>query len=167
MKFFVILTGLCLALNFSSQGQNEEFLKTFSGNWKGEGQLFGTLAKFEMTWTETLGSQFIRLEFQNSFERNSVTYEMQAMAMYRFGDAKISGTWYDSRGQTLPLTATYENHTLTVLWGDENTEQGKTVYKLTDYKEIVVTDFVLKEGVYSEFGKAKYYGVKKAVQSYD
>ena len=65
------------------------------------------------------------------------------------------GHWFDSRGQMLPLALEMDKKTLKVLWGDENTEQGKTIYMIVG-KKMAVEDYVMKNGEYSAFGKAEY-----------
>jgi len=146
----------CLLVLFCCAGsygyaQSAAFADQIRGNWKGQGLLFSSPAQFEMSWTKVLGERFVQMDFVNSFERDGKQYEMQAQAMYQFKEGKISGTWFDSRGQILPLNATLKNNTLTTLWGDETTERGKTVYQLTESGQMIVEDFVLQKWILCSF----------------
>ena len=156
-SFIKYLTVLGLwSISFASFGQQNDFWSLIEGEWKGTGNLFGASASFEMSWSNELNANFVKLEFKNSFERSGQTYEMTALAMYKVSGESISGTWFDSRGQVLPLKSELIGDVLTTYWGDEKTEKGKTTYSLESMEMIVVQDFVMKEGEYQLFGQASY-----------
>jgi hypothetical protein len=79
---------------------------------------------------------------------------MSAHAYYDLENHK--GQWFDSRGLILPLKLESEDNMLTVFWGDENTERGKTVYSIIDGKHINVKDYVFQKDAYQAFGEAQY-----------
>ena len=70
---------------------------------------------------------------------------------------RFVGTWFDSRGVVLPLRATADQTTLTTNWGTPDTEQGRTVYRPSAKSELVVSDSVLTDGEWHQFGRAKYW----------
>ena len=147
----------CLTTIVSSvQAQtSQDFSKSILGTWNGEGSLFGQEASFKMKWKKDLNEQFIKLTFQNSFKDQSGTQRvLKATAYYNF--EKRIGQWFDTRGVILPLTFDLDQNVMTVMWGDEKTEQGKTIYSLMNKGEMRVQDFVLKDDLYKAFGEANY-----------
>ena len=153
MKKTLILLSLSLSLSFGAFAQ-KTFADRAIGSWEGTGTLFGMEARFSMEWEKTLGDKFLKLTFQNRFmDQNNQVRTMDAQAYYNTATGK--GQWFDSRGQNLPLSLEIEKKTLKVLWGDENSEQGKTVYVIVG-KKMAVEDYVMRDGEFSLFGKAEY-----------
>ena len=144
---------------FEPQGvhaQETSVVHHFIGVWEGHGELFGSDAAFSMEWEWVLDERFVRLTFQNSVAgRDGTEGTLEAQAFYRpIGAAEFEGTWFDSRGVSLPLTGSVENATLTSLWGSPETEQGRTVYRLLHEDQLEVEDFVLRGGEWHQFGHA-------------
>lgn len=107
-----------------------------------------------MKWESTLGGQFLSLEFINRFKDSSgMERTMEARAYYNLRTNR--GYWFDSRGQTLPLLFEIGDTAMTVFWGEEATEKGKTIYTLHP-SGVQVEDFVYREEAYVSFGKAEY-----------
>ena len=128
-------------------------------SWTGSGSLMGSDATFKMDWQKVLDDKFIKLEFQN--ERRSKDdgklIKFGATGFYQIvNNTTIVGNWYDNRGITFPLIGTLEGKKLTVLWGSDGTEQGKTIYSVNQDDKISVYDFILIDGVYRQFGSASY-----------
>ena len=145
-------TLILLFLFGSIQAQSSQsFAETILGTWNGTGTLFGQEATFHMKWENSLNAKFIKLTFSNTFGENRT---MDANAYYRL--EQHSGYWFDSRGTMLPLQVDIDSDTMTVLWGNEATENGKTIYTIVDSEHLTVQDFVLKEGTYIKFGEAIY-----------
>ena len=155
------ITRLILTLFFAISAiasfaqSSQSFSEFIIGIWVGQGTLFGQEAAFTMEWEHTLQTKFLRLAFVNSFkDQSGIERRMNAEAFYNLHENK--GYWFDSRGTMLPLKLELTEQSMTVLWGDEKTEQGKTVYTTLDKDQVKVEDFVLKEGAYVPFGKARY-----------
>lgn len=130
------------------------FPENILGKWEGTGQLFGQEATFSMKWESPLGGQFLSLEFSNRFKDSSgMERAMDARAYYNLRTNK--GYWFDSRGQTLPLLFEIGETTMTVFWGEEATEKGKTIYTLHP-SGAKAEDFVYKGTDYVSFGNAEY-----------
>lgn len=142
----------------TSAPQEDTLLHQFTGAWDGYGKLFGNEATFTMQWQWVLERQFIQLVFQNKIEREGrIEHKLDAQAYYkRIGTTQLEGTWFDSRGMVLPLQGSIEHHTLTMLWGTPETEQGRTVYRLLDRNRIEVEDFVWRDDQWDQFGHALY-----------
>ncbi len=157
MKQHYILLLLSLSLSLSSFGQ-KTFADRALGQWEGTGTLFGMEARFTMLWEKTLNDKFLKLTFQNRFMDNKGTVRvMDAQGYYNTATGK--GQWFDSRGQNLPLLLEIDKKTLKVFWGDDGTEQGKTIYMIVG-KKMAVEDYVMKDGLLNPFGKAEYIRVK-------
>lgn len=140
-----------------SQAQTwADFQRNAEGYWTGTGSLFGEDAVFEMEWSPTLKGRFFQLSFKNVFVREGASYEMQATALYRILDGRLSATWFDSRGQILPIAAELIDKRLVSHWGDESTEQGRTEYTILEDGTMRVSDFVKKGEEYVSFGQAIY-----------
>ena len=150
-QLLILLISLSLSLSTFAQ---KTFADRAPGNWEGSGTLFGMEARFSMIWEKTLNDKFLKLTFQNRFmDENNNVRVMDAQGFYNTETGK--GHWFDSRGQMLPLALEMDKKTLKVLWGDESTEQGKTLYMIVG-KKMAVEDYVMKDGEYSAFGKAEY-----------
>lgn len=156
MKQLYILL-ICLGLGSSSIAQ-KNFADRALGSWEGIGTLFGMEAQFSMHWEKTLNDKFLKLSFQNRFkDQRGNERVMDAQGYYNTATGK--GQWFDSRGQNLPLLLEIDKKTLKVFWGDQDTEQGKTIYVIVG-KKMAVEDYVMKDGMLSPFGKAEYVKVK-------
>jgi len=142
-------------LNLISFSQNN--LDSLEGVWKGNGNLFGNEAKFEMTWKKALNNAFFKLTFSNEFSDNKGSVRsLKSEAFYKITNNKIEGYWFDSRGLILPLKGTIEDSQLTIFWGDDKTENGKTIYTINSNQTINVKDYFSVDGNYKLFGTADY-----------
>lgn len=151
-------------LSFSNLSYGQSFLDMLTAHsWKGSGTLMNAPASFEMHWQWTLDSHFLKLEFQNKrSSKNGDEIIFKAHAYYKLeNDSLLTGTWFDSRGINFPLSAKMTDTNLTVEWGAEAIEQGKTVYALKLPGELKVTDFILQDGEYVKFGEASYRKAKQ------
>jgi hypothetical protein len=157
----IILIIVSLVLNAQNDKQREYSILTalIDNNWTGNGVLMGKEATFTMDWDRVLDNNFIKLEFQNT--RKSVNNEdiiFRATAFYKIvNDTIVVGNWFDNRGITFPLKGSIKEDELTILWGNDGTENGKTIYHyIMDSNKITVEDFIMNNGKYSKFGSATY-----------
>lgn len=150
---WLLSLGLLSLLPAAAQ-QESPFPEEIRGSWEGSGQLFGQEAVFSMTWERLLGGHFLSLAFGNRFtDRSGVERTLEARAYYNLNTRQ--GYWFDSRGSILPLLFGIEGKTMTVFWGEEATEKGKTTYTLHPFG-VQVEDFVFRGEEYVSFGKAEY-----------
>ena len=160
-KFFkkpISALAVFLIVHFN-YGQNEaQPLETFLGTWHGEGTLFNGSATFKMVWEKDLGYAFYKLTFENEFlDSTGKKTHLQAVAYYKPTDEnRFTGFWFDSRGMILPLQATFNKGSLETIWGNEQTERGKTVYTFKNDGTAMVKDYILKSGLSMQFGDAQY-----------
>ncbi len=146
--------ALILITVFLSISGYAQVPESFLGKWEGSGSLYNSDAFFSMEWEQVLNGQFYRLNFENAL--NSGAFSMVAHGYYNIEGDSVSGYWLDSRGVSFPLTGLVEEHSLIINWGTPDFEQGKTEYSLLTSDEIVVKDFVLRNGEYAQFGNATY-----------
>lgn len=143
-------------LSFSAEAQISDF---FLGKWVGSGTLYNTEATFSMEWEQVLNKQFYRLSFTNAL--NNGTFSMKAHGYYKVEGSSITGQWFDTRGVSFPLKGTIDKRKLIIYWGTSDFEQGRTEYSLLASGEMEVTDFVLRNKEYAQFGKANYQRIKE------
>jgi|GEM_PF-1479977 len=155
----VLLITLLIVGNVQAQS-SQNFTNTILGSWQGNGTLFEQKATFNMKWENALNAKFIKLSFENSFKDNSgVERGMKASAYYNL--KQNIGYWFDSRGTMLPLKLEINEQSMVVLWGNELTETGKTIYTIIDKEHLWVQDFVYKDDSYLLFGEATYERIKE------
>lgn len=165
IKQITLVILITIPLQFFAQGNSQKIDKVeypivnalVKQEWKGFGVLMGKEATFKMKWKKVLNDKFLKLEFENKRKSGDNTYiPFKANAYYKIIEDKIEGHWFDSRGVSFPLSGVLQNNSITIFWGTEETEKGKTVYTYTKLENIVVEDFIFKNGEYLKFGKATY-----------
>ena len=141
-----------------AQGQAPREFDLLVGEWKGKGKLFGVDASFSMTWSWMFNRKFLRLSFQNSFPRGDDQEQvLKARGFYRYEEGgAVEGTWLDSRGALLPLRGAVGEGRLSITWGTQKTELGRTEYMILDKDRLHVVDFVFQDGEWEQFGSAYY-----------
>ena len=161
----IVLVIVSLGLNAQSGNQDDKqkeysiITALIDKNWIGSGVLMGKEATFTMEWQRVLRNKFIKLEFQNKRKLGDNEYLVfRATAFYKIvNDTMVVGNWFDNRGMSFPLKGSINENELTILWGNDDTEMGKTIYHyLRDNNKITVEDFVMNNGKYSNFGNASY-----------
>jgi hypothetical protein len=154
MKHVIIYFLISFSINVFAQ-TSTNFSHEVIGDWKGNGTLFNYPASFKMEWNLVLDNKFLKLEFENRFSDPSGNERiMNAHAYYDLKNEK--GHWFDSRGMILPFKFELKDKMMTVFWGDERSERGKTVYSFIGNNGIHVIDYVFTNGNYQPFGDAKY-----------
>jgi len=165
-KYIVLIALMVISLDLFAQSNQDDNWEDYrilteltNKIWTGSGVLMGQEATFRMDWQRVLDNSFIKLEFQNEREsKDNETVVFKATAFYKIiNDATVVGHWFDNRGVTFPLTGSIRANELTIIWGDDETEKGKTVYYLEkDNAAIRVEDFVMTNDKYLKFGSATY-----------
>ena len=129
--------------------------ESLSGRWAGSGEVSGMAANIELEFREALDGRGHHLSFFNRMRAaDGKTWPFRAEAFYLCdNNGACSGHWYDTRGMTLPLrTASHEDR-LVVEWGDENTERGRTTYRVDADGKLRITDELRgKDGAWKVFG---------------
>ena len=139
-------------------------IERLTGSWEGEGELFGRPAAFSMSWSPVLAGRFVELRFENRLvlEDGSEQTVLQSVAFYRVdADGGLSGSWFDTRGQTISLSATTGPSEVSTLWTGD-TEEGRTTYAIIDDDSVEVFDEVRSGDERRPFGRATYRRVSAA-----
>jgi len=158
--FPLVCVGMLLLFSRSgaSNTPQDDISSKLAGSWAGEGKAFGRPSRPEMKWELTLNGKFIKLNYKNQMKSSKgETQIFEGHGYYKsLGGGKYQGTWFDSQGAQHPIKATFEDNALTANWGTPETEEGRTVYRLTATDEIEVVDSVRKkDGTWQEFSRAK------------
>ncbi|MCG8433320.1 MAG: DUF1579 domain-containing protein [Gammaproteobacteria bacterium] len=158
-----ILIWCVLAAGASwTHAADRSFLDLLSGNWQGDGELLGQEAAATLRFERILGGNFLRQEYRNDRHQAEGKISFSAVAIYKVNkDGSLIGHWYDSRGVVLPLSGKTSANRLEVEWGTLEIEQGRTVYEISEDGELRVTDYVLREGAYQQFGLHYYSNYRK------
>ncbi len=118
-------------------------LDWFHGRWAGAGTVQGMPSEATLEVAPALGGRFVELRyrFRTTGER---AFVFEGRGFYRKEADGWRGQWFDSAGATRPLTGTAAETSLTTEWGDAETEQGRTTYRLEAGDTLQVTDEVLR-----------------------
>lgn len=155
------LAAFALALATAAAGgdprQSTALLERLHGEWRGVGEVRRMAADMQMRWEPVLDGQFHRLSMENRMTGpDGKAWHFKATGYYRVGDdGAIAGTWFDSRGVSLPLTGRVEGDALVVDWGTAEIERGRSTYRLAG-DSLEVTDEVYgKDGHLAVFGRTR------------
>lgn len=136
--------------------QESDFPAALLGQWAGEGRSMGMHSRPKMTWERVLGEKFIRLHFRNEIKNAQGKTEIfEGHAYYKsIGAGKFIGSWFDSGGATHPIVAVFENMTLDATWGTEQTQLGRTHYRIVAPDLVEIIDTVRRpDGTWREFSR--------------
>jgi hypothetical protein len=154
--FFCILCGLFISISATA----EHPLEYLHGTWEGTGRTSGMVSSVRFTWGPALGGQYTTLQIHNTMSgSDGQPFLFEGIAYYQpAGDANeksLKGVWVDNRGDILPLQATLEPGVLTAHWGNDETELGRSQYRLLDDGTLEAIDSVMNDaGEWREFGHA-------------
>jgi len=114
------------------------------GEWRGGGTMFGRPSEATFRVSPVLGGRFLEFSYRAG--------PFEGRAFYRaVANGRWEAHWFDNRGVTFPIEAREIERTLTSDWGSPETEQGRTVYRLTADGRLHITDSVRRDGSYREF----------------
>ncbi|MBP6822035.1 MAG: hypothetical protein KA368_10860 [Acidobacteria bacterium] len=158
-KMFFGLALTLLLAGFSAQAQKaDEPLKAFEGAWTGSGKFFGMDATTQARWERLLGGKFLRLTISYEMKTpDGKAQKFEGIGYYQSKGGKYEGHWFDSQGNSYPLTATFESDTLTSLWGEPGKSEGKSTYRINAAEKTleVVDATKQKDGSWKEFSRFK------------
>lgn len=146
-----------IAATGAPRAQEPPVVAALIGEWSGSGTVTGRSATVTMVWSREPGAAFLHLRFRNamaaSTSRPAEVFEARGYYVVRPG-APSTGTWVDSRGVIFPLTFAATADTFTTDWGADNTERGRTTYRVRAGGILEVIDYVRgADGEYKEFGR--------------
>jgi hypothetical protein len=147
-----------LALSSTAQeGTAAAFFGKLAGAWQGTGEVRQMAADMHMNWEPVLDGQFQRLSMENRMTgKDGQAWHFKAQGYYRvLDDGTIAGTWFDSRGISLPLTGHVEGDAMTIDWGTPEIERGRTTYRLAGDGLEVTDEVYRKDGALAVFGRTR------------
>ncbi len=133
------------------------FLGRLAGAWQGTGEVRQMAADMRMRWEAVLDGQFHRLSMENKMTgQDGKAWHFKAEAYYRVRkDGTIAGTWFDSRGISLPLAGRVEGDAMTIDWGTPEIERGRTTYRLAADALEVTDEVYTQGGALTVFGRTR------------
>jgi hypothetical protein len=134
-----------------------EFLGRLAGGWQGTGEVRAMAADMRMDWEPVLDGRFHRLSMENRMTgADGQSWHFKALAFYRVAeDGSIAGTWFDSRGISLPLAGRVEADAMTIDWGSPDIERGRSTYRLKAEALEVTDEAYGKDGGLVVFGRTR------------
>ena len=166
MRDLLGMTAVTLAIlltpasSLHAQAPDLSGLDFLLGDWDGSGELFGQEATFSMSWTKTLGGQFLRLRFRNALGSGQAAQPiLESEALYQPGETEgWTGAWFDTRGKELALSGQVieGGRAFRVHWVDPGVEEGVTVYRGLAGGLVEVIDSVAGGSGMRPFGRASY-----------
>ena len=155
------LALLLFAVPVAAQpGVKSTELDWLSGEWTGEGQIFGQPSAANLTVGPSAVRGWVQIDY--SVRVTTVTATTAAafvgQGMYRaIGVGKWSGRWSDSNGSNHPLAGRVNGQRLVSIWGSVDTEIGRTSYQQSADGALEVIDQVLQaDGTWRQFARAVY-----------
>lgn len=143
---------------FASGNPAQDFFARLAGDWQGAGEVRGMASAQKMSWEPALDGKFLRLSFDNRMTgEGGGEWRFSAQAFYRIqDDGTIAGTWFDSRGTSFPLSGSIDaGDTLTILWGTDDTERGRSRYRLNAAGLEVTDEVLMPDGGWRTFGRTR------------
>jgi hypothetical protein len=113
------------------------------GRWTGAGTVQGSPSAALLEVAPALGGQFVELRYQFT-TGGAPPFRFEGRGFYRAEGETWRGEWSDSTGATRPVTGTVIGTSLRTEWGEAETEQGRTTYRLERRDALQVTDEVLR-----------------------
>ncbi len=152
-----VLAALLAWPTFADETGASGFLGRLAGEWQGTGEVRRMAADMRMRWEPVLDGQFHRLSMQNRMTgQDGQSWHFKAEAYYRvLEDGTIAGTWFDSRGISLPLAGRVEGDAMTIDWGTPEIERGRSTYRLAAGTLEVTDEVYAKDGALTVFGRTK------------
>ncbi|MEM7637939.1 MAG: hypothetical protein AAF269_02660 [Pseudomonadota bacterium] len=126
----------------------------FVGDWQGACDAWGVPATCTAIWRPGQHESHLVQDYSIVSNKDG-TRIFSGRGLYRIIDGEVDGIWEDSRGQILPLGGSFEDDTLTVIWGDATSEIGRSVYRL-QADGLAATDSVLTESGWRTFMSIDY-----------
>lgn len=127
---------------------------SFVGGWQGTCDAWGVPATCTAIWRPGQHESHLVQDY-SIVSNEDGTRIFSGRGLYRIVDGKVDGIWEDSRGQILPLGGSFENDTLTVIWGDATSEIGRSFYALQN-NQLRATDSVLTDSGWQVFMTIEY-----------
>ena len=124
------------------------------GSWGGACDAWGVPARCSSNWTRGLHENHLVQEYRIVREEDGAVI-FAGRGVYRIDGSAVRGAWEGSNGAVHPIIGTFENDTLSVVWGTPETEIGRSEYSIVN-NALIATDFVLTASGWREFMSIEY-----------
>jgi hypothetical protein len=157
----LLLYTLLFAVPFAAgadEAGTRGFFAALAGDWQGKGETLGMASTQQARWEPALGAAFFRFVFDNRMTAaDGRETRFRAEAFYRVGkDGAVTGTWLDSRGITQQIAGGLdESGALVIQWGSEETERGRSTYRLVEDALEITDEVVGEDGNWRVFGQTR------------
>ena len=151
-----VLMAATIALGsaFASAEEQAAAPASMLGHWSSDCDAWGVPATCTATWSVGKHQSHLVQDYAISRQADGVQI-FAGRGLYRFDNAAVDGVWEDSRGVIQHLSGTYDNGQLKVIWGDAQTEIGRSIYTFDD-NVLSVRDAVLTDQGWREFMSIDY-----------
>lgn len=146
MKIQTTFTAALITACFSQMAAAEERPPAaFNGfgSWSGPCDAWGVQATCTSTWRSGLNPVLVVQDYAIVGAEDEAPI-FAGRGLYRIVDGQVNGVWEDSRGVIQDLSGSYKDGVLRVIWGEAQTEIGRSVYAWEDgslnAKDSVLTD---------------------------
>ena len=113
-------------------------LTWLEGSWRGPGTMFDRASEARLEVRPALGGRFMELSWSTGGFEGRAFYRPAGWPASEGGGWRA--TWFDSRGISFPILAVATPRLLTAHWGSEDTERGRTTYRLLPDGRLEVID---------------------------
>ena len=113
-------------------------LAWLEGIWRGPGTMFGEASEARLEVRPALSGRFLELSWRVGGFEGRAFYRPAGWPASEGGGWRA--TWFDSRGISFPILAVATPRLLTAHWGSEDTERGRTTYRLLPDGRLEVVD---------------------------
>lgn len=155
----LLLWLACMPAAIAEEIPAARFFAQIAGEWQGTGEVRGMASVQQMSWQPVLDGHFVRLSFDNCMTgADGQEWRFQAHGYYRIqDDGTVSGTWFDSRGVSFPIKGSVDDGgTMMILWGTDDTERGRSRYRIGGDALEVTDEVLMPEGGWRVFGRASF-----------
>ena len=127
------------------------------GNWSAECDAWGTPARCNSVWSPglALGKTLVQSYQIKAIADESVLFA--GRGVYRIIGERVDGFWEDSQGSIHPVSGTWEDGTLDVIWGELGSDAGRSQYSFRD-GALSVQDWALTKDGWVRFMAVDYPG---------
>jgi hypothetical protein len=125
-----------------------------SGTWRGSCDAWGVPAICTSQWRTGLHDNHWIQSYSIVRQADEVVL-FSGRGVYRLDSTKVDGFWEDSGGAIHPLAGTYQDNSLSVIWGSADTEIGRSVYTFQN-GAMTARDYSLTDTGWRQFMEIHY-----------
>lgn len=125
-----------------------------TGVWSGPCDAWGTPATCTSQWQPGLHKDLRVQEYAIVRQADDAPL-FSGRGVYRLEGSSVKGYWEDSQGAIHPLTGSFEDGTVSVIWGMPSSQIGRSTYTFAD-GGMTARDSALTDDGWRQFMEVKY-----------